>query len=84
MENVMENKNELEDRREYRRKRRQRNQIIAYVALFCVIALVAVGFVQAARLLAKSRQESNEAQKNTQTSNQDLITPKDVSQFFFA
>jgi len=69
----MENKNELEDRREYRRKRRQRNQIIAYVALFCVIALVALGFVQAARLLAKSRQESNEAQKNTQTSINELI-----------
>lgn len=69
----MENRNEYEDRREYRRKRRQRNQIAAYVALFCVIALAAVGVVQGARILAKERQASSDAQKNTQSSIDELI-----------
>lgn len=69
----MENKKEYEERREYRRKRRQRSQIIAYMVLFCVIALLAVGMVQGARLLAKNRENSDTAQKNTQTSIDKLI-----------
>ena len=74
----MENMNELGERREYRRKRRQRSQMAAYVLLFCVIALLALGFVQAARLLAKNKQEAVEAQKNTQTSIDELISSEEA------
>lgn len=74
----MDNKNVYEEQREYRRKRRQRNQIAAYVVLFCIIALVAVGFVQGARLLAKNRQESDTAQKNTQSSIDELISSEET------
>ena len=69
----MENKKEFEDRREYRKKRRQRNQIVAYAALFGLIALIAVGAVQGARFLAKDRQETDSAQKSTQSSIDELI-----------
>ncbi len=69
----MENRNEYEERRENRRKRRQRNQIAAYVILFCMIALVVVGIVQGARLLAKNRQNSDMPKENTQNSIDQLI-----------
>lgn len=74
----MENKNEFEDRREYRRKRRQRNQIIAYVVLFCIIALIAVVFVQGVRIFANNREENGDAQKNTQTSIDELISSEEA------
>lgn len=74
----MENTNEFEERRQLRRKRRQRSQITAYVILFCIIALVAVGIVQCARFLAKNNQEDDGEQKNTQSSIDELISSEEL------
>ncbi len=59
----------MEEKREARRRRRQRNQICAYIAVFCVLAAIAIGIVQGSKVMTQNRQE----EETTQESNQQVI-----------
>ena len=63
----MEN-NELE-RREYRRKRRIRNQILVYLTMILVVAIVSLGIVFA----VKNNSEREQAESMVQSSQQEVI-----------
>lgn len=69
-----------EERREYRRKRRQRNQILAYIFLFCIIAFVAVGIVFCVKKVTDSKKENAEHVENQEQiedlfASEETITP---------
>ena len=68
----MENNMQTEDRREYRKKRRQRNQVAAYITLFCIIALAAIGIVQGVRYVTGSQQKEDTIHENNQAAIQEL------------
>ncbi len=59
----------MEDKREARRKRRQRNQAVAYIVLFCLLAVVAIGIVQGTRIMTQNQQE----EESVHESNQEII-----------
>lgn len=67
-----------EERREYRRKRRQRNQILAYVFLFCIIAVVAVGIVLGVKKIADSKQQEEEVHVENQEQMEDLFASEET------
>ncbi len=69
-----------EERREYRRKRRQRNQLLAYIFLLCAIAFVAVGIVFCVKKVVDSKQENevhveNQEQIADLFASEEMITP---------
>lgn len=74
----MENQNQYEERREYRKKRRQRNQILAYIVLFCIIAVVAVGIVQGVKVFADNRKNTEIEQENTLAAIDEMIGMEEV------
>lgn len=61
---MKENNRTEDERREFRRKRRHRNQVIAYAAVFCMIAAAAAGVVAGVKLFAEhdSAQEQESVQ----------------------
>ena len=63
----------MEDRREFRRKRRQRNQILAYAASFVILAVVAVLIVQGVKVLADKKEPQQVMQQGTTESNQESV-----------
>lgn len=67
-----------EERREYRRKRRQRNQILAYVFLFCIIALVAVGIVLGVKKIVGTKQQEEEVHVENQEQMEELFATEET------
>lgn len=67
-----------EERREYRRKRRQRNQILAYAFLFVIIALVAVGIVLGVKKIVASQQQEEEVHVENQEQMEDLFASEET------
>lgn len=65
-EDIVKENYSSEERREYRKKRRLRSQIIAYIVLFLMIALVAVGIVYGVKLFAENRSNNAAAQQELQ------------------
>ena len=57
------------ERREYRRKRRIRNQILVYLTMIVVIAIVSLGIIFAVR----SNAEKEQAESLVQSSQQEII-----------
>ncbi len=77
---IMKNDYLSEERREYRRKRRQRNQILAYIFLFCMIAFVAVGIVFCVKQVTDAQKENSEHVENQEQiedlfASEETITP---------
>ena len=68
----MEN-NEL-NRREYRRKRRMRNQILVYLTMAMVVAVVSLGIVFAAKSNADRAQTESMMQSSQQESLQEMVS----------
>lgn len=69
-----------EERREYRKKRRQRNQLLAHVFLLCLLAVIAVGVVFCVKQIADSKQEDaihveNQEQIEDLFASEEVITP---------
>lgn len=67
----MEN-NELE-RREARRKRRIRNQILVYLTMMVVVALISVGIIFAVKMVSEKEQVENSVQHSVESSQQEII-----------
>lgn len=63
----------MEDRREFRRKRRQRNQILAYAASFVILAVVAVLIVQGVKVMADKKESQEVLQQGTTESSQESV-----------
>ena len=63
----------MEDRREFRRKRRQRNQILAYAASFVILAVVAVLIVQGVKVMADKKEPQQVLQQGTTESSQESV-----------
>lgn len=76
----------MEDRREIRRKRRQRNQILAYVTAFLILAVIAVGIVQGVKLLPRKNVSQTPEQSVIQTGSleSEEENPKDIIDELYA
>ena len=64
-----------EERREYRRKRKQRNQILAYIGLFIIVAAMGVGIVAGVKTIAEKEQEA--VQESSQEMIEDLFASEE-------
>ena len=60
----------LQERREARRKRRQRNQVLAYVTVLLLIALMAFGIVNGIRYMTESQEQERQTFLEQQESQQ--------------
>ena len=60
-------KNKQEDRREYRRRRRIRNQILAYLTLILLLALIIYGGFQLIRLATAGMKQQQQNAPVTET-----------------
>ena len=80
MRSIMKNEYLSEERREFRRKRRQRNQLLAHIFLLGLIAIIAVGVVFCVKKIADSKQEDvthieNQEQIEDLFASEEAITP---------
>lgn len=80
MRSIMKNDYLSEERREYRKKRRQRNQLLAHIFLLGVIAIMAVLIVFFVKKVADSKQEDathveNQEQLENIFASEEAITP---------
>lgn len=64
------NDNKDTERREYRHKRRIRNQIIAYISLVVIIAVLAVGGVFAAKYIVGRLKDGKPLEQPEESSNE--------------
>lgn len=64
-----------EERREYRRKRKQKNQILAYIGLFMIVAAMGVGIVAGVKTIAEKEQEA--VQESSQEIIEDLFASEE-------
>ena len=74
----MENRRSYEERREFRRKRRLKSQIAAYIILFCIMAVVALGIVQWMKVHSQKQNENHVVHENNQTVIDELISTEEV------
>lgn len=63
----------LQQQRDARRKRRQRNQILAYVTLLLLIALMAVGIVAGVKRLTQWQEQKTQEEQAQQESLQSML-----------
>ena len=64
--------NELE-RREARRQRRIRNQILVYLTMIVVVALVSVGIIFSVKMISEKEQVESSVQHSVESSQQEIL-----------